>query len=93
MMTPSMSQASAAANMASAAPADIAEVPTNMETEVQLMEALTSIPVINKAIARPSASCKAGVDLTVSLCPECSVRTFHQCPSLCPASLPLLRVL
>lgn len=45
----------------------VEEVPAGMERESELIEALTSIPLISKAVCRPSSNPSAiGVDITVS---------------------------
>jgi len=46
---------------------EIAEVPTGCEEEQQLLQALTSIPLITKAIVRPSPGSDNRVDITVSV--------------------------
>lgn len=55
---------------------EIPEVPSGCEQEEQLLQALTSIPLISKALVRPGAGDR--VDITVSRSIE-ACRTLRVC--------------
>ena len=71
----------AAAAPAAAAKAGPQEVPTGMDAEAALMEQLTSIPLISKAICRPSHNTGGrGVDIQVRCQVHCqAINQKHGC--------------
>lgn len=67
MSCPAAPKAAEAAGSTASKPAEIPEVPAGCEEEEQLLQALTSIPLISKAIVRPGGAAGGErVDVTVS---------------------------
>lgn len=58
---------------------EIAEVPAGCEEEEELLQALTSIPLITKAIVRPSPGSDNRVDITVSVALHLDVTIIDGC--------------